>query len=287
MKRNFNNPKLKFVIGDVSDYESVKNAMKGVDYVFHLAALKHVPVCENQPYEAVKTNVIGSFNVAKVAEEENVKKVIDVSSDKATDPLNVYGITKALGERIFINSNKEGNTKFICIRAGNVVGTNGSVIPFWKNQIFNEEKITVTDLDMTRYYLKADEAIGLLLKAAEIGKGGEIFVVRMPSLVMKELARIMFKYLKGINMSKKNYEVLGTLPGEKKHELLISRNEVKRTRIFDKNYFVILPYFLKNLENYYKNLPKFEGYEYGSNTQEFMNEEEIISIIRNGIQEKN
>jgi UDP-N-acetylglucosamine 4,6-dehydratase/5-epimerase len=280
MKRKFNNPKLNFIIGDVSDYESIKNAMKNVDYVFHLAALKHVPICENQPYEAIKTNILGTFNVSKVAVEESVKKVIDVSSDKAVDPLNTYGMTKAIGERIFINANnKESLTKFICIRAGNVVGTNGSVIPLWTKQILEKNRITVTDFNMTRYYMDIKEAIDLLLKAAEIGIGGETFVMRMPSLKMEDLAKFMFKYLKGIEIDKSNVEEVGILPGEKIHEVLISRNEAKRTKIFNDTYFIILPYNLNNLKEYYGTLPDFKEEEYGSNTQEFMNEEKMISFL--------
>ena len=136
MKRKFNNPKLKFVIGDVRDYESVRMATRDVDYIFHLAALKHVPVCEENVQETIKTNITGTTNIVNAAIENRVKKVIDVSSDKAVEPINLYGMTKAVGEKIIVQANELSDyTKFVCIRGGNVMGSSGSVIPLFINQI--------------------------------------------------------------------------------------------------------------------------------------------------------
>jgi FlaA1/EpsC-like NDP-sugar epimerase len=160
MQRKFKNEKLKFVIGDIRDYESIKFATKKVDYIFHLAALKHVPICEDHPQEAIKTNINGTTNIVNASIENNVKKVIDVSTDKAVEPINSYGMTKAVGEKLIIQGNELSDyTKFVCIRGGNVMGSNGSVIPFFVEQIKTGGPITITDLRMTRFFLTLEEAI--------------------------------------------------------------------------------------------------------------------------------
>ncbi len=175
MQRKFNDLRVKFVIGDVRDAEAVDRlfAGSGFDYVFHLAALKHVPVCENQPQEAIKTNITGTINLVNSAIRYKVKKFVDVSTDKAVSPNNLYGFTKAIGEKLVIQANSLTNvTDFVCIRAGNVLGSNGSVVPLFIDQITNTNNLTVTSRHMTRYFLTLSDAIGLLFHASEASVGG-------------------------------------------------------------------------------------------------------------------
>ena len=182
MSREITDPRVSFCIGDIRDKEALIQACRDVDYVFHLAALKHVPVCEESPLEALKTNITGTQNVIEAAIVNNVKKVINVSTDKAADPSNFYGFTKAIGEKLIIHGNHlTWNTKFICVRGGNVLGTNGSVIHLFLDQIKRKGVLTITDKRMTRFFLTQENAIKLLLQAAKDGKGGEIFVMNMPA----------------------------------------------------------------------------------------------------------
>lgn len=253
MQRNFNCNKLKFIIGDIRDYAALKQASKNIDYIFHLAALKHVPICEEQPYEAIKTNVTGIENLIRAAIENNIKKVIDVSTDKAVDPINVYGMTKAIGEKLIIHANTlTDKTKFVCIRAGNVLGTNGSVVPFFIDQIKRFNEIKVTDPEMTRYFLTLKQAIGLLFKAIENSIGGETFVMKMPGYKIIDIAKII-----GDEFGNKNYKltITGKRPGEKLHEVLISKYEAENAFIYDNDYFVILPQIeVSGIKEYYNQL---------------------------------
>jgi len=278
MQRKFNNPIIQYIIGDVRDYEAIKFATLGVDYVFHLAALKHVPICENQPQEAIKTNITGTTNVINAAILNKVKKVIDVSTDKAVDPINLYGMTKAVGEKAIIQANDlSSHTKFVCVRGGNVMGSNGSVIPFFIEQIKSGGPITITDSNMTRFFLTLNEAIGLLFKAAEDSIGGETFVMKMPSCYIEDIASILMqKY--GIVPIKD----IGMRPGEKLDEVLISKNEANLSYCYDDNYYVILPNVYNNLLNEkYSNLEVFPYEEFSSSTF-IMNDEEISSMLSKG-----
>lgn len=241
MRALIKDPRVTFIIGDVRDKNILNFAMKNVDVVFHLAALKHVPVCEDNPWEAVLTNIYGTQNVIETAIENKVKVVVDVSTDKAVDPFNHYGVTKACGEKLIINANKlESNTKFICVRGGNVIGTNGSVIPLFKKQILETNQITITDPTMTRYLMSTKQAISLIFKAIEKHRGGEIFVLNMPGTTVDIIARTMIKMF-GNNNTK--IKVIGSRQGEKKDELLISKNEIPFTEKTDKHYFTIHPSF--------------------------------------------
>jgi FlaA1/EpsC-like NDP-sugar epimerase len=158
MQRKFNDKRIKYVIGDVRDYDSVRFATKNIDYIFHMAALKHVPVCEEHPQEAIKTNITGTSNIVNAAIENRVKKVIDVSTDKAVEPVNLYGMTKSVGEKLIIQANDLTDyTKFVCIRGGNVMGSNGSVIPYFIEQIKAGGPITITDIEMTRFFLTLEK----------------------------------------------------------------------------------------------------------------------------------
>lgn len=282
MKREFeNNPKLKFIVGDIRDKNILTLTMKGADFVFHLAALKHVPICEENTWEAVLTNIYGTQNVIEAAIANNVKKVVDISTDKAVDPFNHYGVTKACGEKLIINANKNyiSDTKFVCIRGGNVMGTNGSVLPLFKDQIFSNNEITVTDLEMTRYLMSTREAIGLVFQAVIASEGGEIFVMRMPSTTVENITKVMIK-LFGNKWTKTR--IIGSRPGEKKHEVLVSRNESPRTKVLNEKYFVILPQFsCPVLEKKYSVLKTIETDEFTSNNAQRLCDEEFIKILMN------
>lgn len=278
MKRKFNNSKLKFVIGDVRDYESVKQATKGVDYIFHLAALKHVPVCEENVQETIKTNVNGTTNIVNAAIENKIKKVIDVSSDKAVEPINLYGMTKAVGEKIIVQANDLNDyTKFVCIRGGNVMGSSGSVIPYFIEQIKSGGPITITDFKMTRFFLTLEEAIHLLFKAAIDSIGGETFVMNMPSCYIKDLAEVLMDAYGKVQIVE-----TGMRPGEKLDEMLISHHEAQLTYCYDEHYFVTLPSgFNQALATRYQAHTKFPYSEFSSKTK-IMNSDQIKNMLQKG-----
>lgn len=281
MKQKFeNNTKLKFIIWDVRDKNILGFAMKGSDIVFHLAALKHVPVCEENPWEAVLTNIYGTQNVIECAIENKVAKVVDISTDKAVDPFNHYGCTKACGEKMIINANINyaSNTKFVCIRWGNVIGTNGSVIPLFKRQILESNKITITDGDMTRYLMSTKEAISLIFNALEHSLGGEVFVMRMPGTKVDVVANSMIS-LFGNKATEKR--VVGARLGEKKHEVLVSKNEMPFTRILNEKYYVILPQFADaTMKDKYKNCLTEQLEEFNSNNADYLSEEALSHILK-------
>ena len=237
MKRKFNDPRLKIEIGNVRDYGKLKFACKNVNYVFHLSALKHVPICEEFPYEAIKTNIEGTRNIIRASIDNEVEKVIDVSSDKAVLPINTYGLTKAIGEKLILNALRIGSkTKFICIRGGNVLGTAGSVVSFWIDQIKRFNKITITDKKMTRYFLTLPEAIKLLFVAMKSNINGALFVMKMPSCKIIDLAKVMIEHYG--NKDTKIKEI-GIRPGEKIDEVLVSKHESPYTYKYGDNYYLI------------------------------------------------
>ncbi|QLG42087.1 SDR family NAD(P)-dependent oxidoreductase [Paenibacillus sp. E222] len=281
MQRDFgHDARLHFVIGDIRDDRAVEEACRGVDVLFHLAALKHVPVCEDQPDEAFKTNVIGTQNIIRAAIRMQVAKVIDVSTDKAVDPINVYGMTKALGEKMMIHANGlSESTRFVCIRGGNVLGTSGSVVPLFRRQIDEGKSLTITDKGMTRFFLTRTEAIHLLLKAAEAAVGGETFVMKMKACKMTDLASVM---LEQAGRPAHDYTVTGIRPGEKLHEVLISPFEAPRTYKYDEQYYVILPQEPeKSLTDRYSGLPRVTFSEYRSDSA-MMNRSAIAQFLRAG-----
>lgn len=281
MRREFGyNPILKFIIGDVRDKNILGLAMQGVDYVFHLAALKHVPVCEENCWEAVLTNVYGTQNVIECAMANKVAKVVDVSTDKAVDPFNHYGVTKACGEKLMINANKNyiSDTKFVCIRGGNVMGTNGSSLPLFKKQIAESNEITVTDLNMTRYLMSTREAIGLIFEAVAQSVGGEIFVMRMPATKVANMASVMTTLF---GNDKTKQKVIGIRPGEKMDEVLVSKNESPRTKVMNDKFYVILPQFADAaLDKHYDNLKPIESQEFNSNNARQLSDEEFIEVLK-------
>jgi FlaA1/EpsC-like NDP-sugar epimerase len=254
--------------------------MNDVDYVFHLAALKHVPVCEEQPMEAMKTNVLGTQNVIEAAIINHVDKVVYISTDKAANPSNFYGFTKAMGERLIVHANVlKSKTKFVCVRGGNVLGTNGSVIHVFKDQIENKGRIGITDKRMTRFFLTIQDAIKLLFKATYESQGGEIFVMKMRTCKILDLATVLIEA-----SGKQNVEidVLGIRPGEKIHEILFSEYESQYTITFDEEYFVILPCItINDLRAHYANYEPVELQNYNS-SQNLMSIEELTKLLEKG-----
>jgi UDP-N-acetylglucosamine 4,6-dehydratase len=239
MARSFTDSRIKYIIGDVRDKEAIEGVMHGVDYVFQLAALKHVPICENQPREAIKTNILGTWNLIDAAIKHKVKKFIDVSTDKAADPSNLYGMTKAIGEKLTIQSNLlTKDTDFICIRGGNVLGTNGSLVPYVIDQIKRTNRVKVTNEQMTRFFLTLPQAIELLFYAVEQGIGGETYVMNMPSFKIIDLVNLLVNFY-GNKDTK--IDIIGIREGEKIHEVLISEQEGSRARIANKDFYVIYP----------------------------------------------
>ena len=222
MRLAYDNPKLKFYIGDVRDYQSILEASRDIDYIFHSAALKQVPSCEFYPIEAVKTNILGTENVLNAAITNNVKKVICLSTDKAVYPINAMGVSKAMMEKIFVAKSRTTNTTVICgTRYGNVMASRGSVIPHFHQQIKDGKLITVTDPTMTRFMMTLQDAVDLVLFAFQNGNPGDIFVQKSPSTTIGELAKTMKK----IYSSSIEIKNIGIRHAEKIHETLLSREE--------------------------------------------------------------
>ncbi len=223
MRNQLKNDKLKFYIGDVRDYNSVERAMRGVDYVFHAAALKQVPSCEFFPLEATKTNVFGTQNVIDAAGANKVKKVICLSTDKAAYPINAMGISKALMEKVAIAASRNLTDTTVCLtRYGNVMASRGSVIPLFLKQIRNGESITITDPNMTRFLMSLEEAVELVLFAFEHGNQGDLFVNKAPAGTIEDLAISLIELCKASNEIK----IIGTRHGEKLYETLCTREEM-------------------------------------------------------------
>lgn len=226
MRKKYNNDKLKFYIGDVRDVNSLEDSIKGVDFVFHAAALKQVPSCEFYPMQAVQTNVIGTENVLNVAIKNKVSKVIVLSTDKAVYPINAMGISKAMMEKVAVAKSRNLNdneTTICCTRYGNVMASRGSVIPLFINQIKNNENITITDPNMTRFMMSLDDAVDLVMFAFKNGKNGDIFVQKAPAATIELLAKTLTNLL---NRPDHVIKVIGTRHGEKLYETLLTREEM-------------------------------------------------------------
>lgn len=224
MRKKYNNSKLKFYIGDVRDYQSVLNAVRGVDFIYHAAALKQVPSCEFHPMEAVKTNVLGTENVLEAAINCGVQRVVCLSTDKAVYPINAMGISKAMMEKVIVAKSRSSSQTVICAtRYGNVMASRGSVIPLFTNQIRAGQPITITDPAMTRFMMTLDDAVDLVLYAFEHGNRGEIFVQKAPAATIETLARALTDLL---GVPNHPINVIGTRHGEKLFEVLLSREEM-------------------------------------------------------------
>jgi FlaA1/EpsC-like NDP-sugar epimerase len=247
--------KIRLLVGDIRDKERLKRAMEGIDIVFHAAALKHVPLCEYNPFDAVKTNILGTQNVLNVALDEEVEKVIVISTDKAANPVNVMGATKLLAERLTLSANSyKGNRKtvFSCVRFGNVLASRGSVIPLFMKQIREGGPVTVTDPDMTRFIMDIQKATDLILKAGKMAQYGEIFIFKMPVIKIGDLVNAMISLYFQKNSKKINnieIKIIGARPGEKKYEELMTESEAEYAYEND-NMFIVLPsYTIDKLQN--------------------------------------
>lgn len=224
MRKRYNNPKLKFYIGDVRDYQSVLNAVRGVDYIYHAAALKQVPSCEFYPLEAVKTNVLGTENVLEAAVSSGVKRVVCLSTDKAVYPINAMGISKAMMEKVVVAKSRGTESTVICAtRYGNVMASRGSVIPLFVEQIRDGKPITITDPEMTRFMMTLDDAVDLVLYAFDNGNPGDIFVQKAPAATIHTLAQSLVQL---VHKPEHPINVIGTRHGEKLFEALLSREEM-------------------------------------------------------------
>ncbi|HDV4032380.1 TPA: polysaccharide biosynthesis protein, partial [Escherichia coli] len=271
MRKHFKSDKLKFYIGDVRDYQSVSNAMRGVDYIYHAAALKQVPSCEFYPLEAVKTNVLGTENVLEAAITHGVKRVVCLSTDKAVYPINAMGISKAMMEKVIVAKSRNlthTNTTVCCTRYGNVMASRGSVIPLFIRQVVNGDAITITDPNMTRFMMTLDDAVDLVLYAFEHGRNGDIFVQKAPAATIDVLVKALLDIM---NEPRHPINVIGTRHGEKQYEALCSREEMFVAQEEGNYYRVPADNRDLNYSKYYehgdKNLSLVEDYN-SHNTQQ-------------------
>ena len=279
MRIRLANPKVKFYIGDVRDAESIEHAMRGVDYVFHAAALKQVPSCEFFPLEATKTNVLGTQNVITAAIAHGVKKVICLSTDKAAYPINAMGISKALMEKVAVAASRDAGKTVICLtRYGNVMASRGSVIPLFVEQIQAGGPITITDPNMTRFLMSLEEAVELVLFAFEHGRSGDLFVNKAPASTIGNLAQAVLQLCKATC----GLQVIGTRHGEKLYETLCTREEMLRAE--DMDAFFRIPADNRNLNysQYYsegvKEVSRLDDY-HSHNTRQ-LNVGEIVTLLR-------
>ncbi|MBN1370762.1 MAG: UDP-N-acetylglucosamine 4,6-dehydratase (inverting) [Anaerolineaceae bacterium] len=272
----FDHPSLRYFLGDIRDQPRLKRAFEGVDVVVHAAALKQVPACEYNPMEAIKTNILGSSNVVDAALDAGVKKVLALSTDKAVNPVNLYGATKLAAEKLIVQSNAYAGgkvTRLSCVRYGNVVGSRGSVVPVFLQQRENG-KVTVTDERMTRFWLTLDQGVRFVVRCIEQMHGGEVFVPKIPSMGIMDLARAV--------APENDIEIIGIRPGEKLHEVLISEDESRHTVELDDMY-VVRPaeaiWFGMEWEKVGKPLP--DEFRYASNNNsEWLSIDQIRDMIR-------
>jgi len=270
----FDHPSVRYFIGDVRDLERLRRAMHSVDIVIHAAALKQVPACEYNPMEAIKTNILGSSNVIEAALDAGVKKVVALSTDKAVNPINLYGTTKLAAEKLFVQSNAYAAgtaTRFSCVRYGNVVGSRGSVIPIFLQQRSNG-KLTITDTRMTRFWLTLEQGVRFVIHCTEQMQGGEVFVPKIPSTRIVDLANVI--------APEAELEVIGIRPGEKLHEVLINEDEARST-LERPDMFVVTPtatLWQRDLK--YEGSPLPDGYRYASDTNpEWLSVEQIRHVV--------
>ncbi|WP_322807812.1 UDP-N-acetylglucosamine 4,6-dehydratase (inverting) [Thermanaerothrix sp.] len=271
----FDHPSLRYFIGDVRDLQRLRRAFDGVDIVVHAAALKQVPACEYNPMEAIKTNILGSSNVIEAALDAGVERVIALSTDKAVNPVNLYGATKLAAEKLFVQSNAYAGgkaTRFSCVRYGNVVGSRGSVVPVFLRQR-ESGVLTITDERMTRFWISLDQGVRFVIHCLEQMMGGEVFVPKIPSMRVLDLARAI--------APEARLEIIGIRPGEKLHEVLISEDEARSTVELE-NMYVVQPveafWFGRKWEGRGRPLP--DGFRYASNTNDaWLTVEELRQMI--------
>ena len=276
MRQRFNNDeRLRFFIGDVRDRERLYRAMNEVDIVIHAAALKQVPTCEYNPIEAVKTNIDGAANVIDAAIDNGVEKVINVSTDKAVEPINLYGATKLVAEKLFIQGNAYAGgrkTRFSCVRYGNVVGSRGSVVPLFLEQKKNGE-ITITDERMTRFWITLEQGVRFVIDCVSRMRGGEVFIPKIPSMKIADLADVV--------APQAERRIIGIRPGEKTNESLITKEEAMRAREFN-DYFVIEPEFsFWKPDSLQGGKPLPDAFSYTSdNNDRWLTKDELTGMIK-------
>lgn len=277
LRKDFNNNKIKFFLGDVRDKKSIDYAMNGVDFVFHAAALKQVPSCEFHPIEAVKTNILGTNNVLDSAIDFSIEKVICLSTDKAVYPINSMGVSKAMMEKVFVSKSRvSGKTKIIGTRYGNVMASRGSVIPLFYSQIKKNLPITLTDPNMTRFMMTLDNAVDLVLFALQKGKSGDIFVQKSPSTTMLQLAKTMKKMFN----SNSEIKIIGIRHGEKLHETLLSKEESFKAIDLDNYYRIPADNRDLNYDKYFNKGQDFsESFIFSSDNTKFLNQNELIKLL--------
>ena len=281
MESQFDDKRLRFFIGDVREISRLFKAFEGVDVIFHAAALKHVPVVEYNPFEGIKTNVIGSQNVIDACIHEKIPVATCVGTDKAVSPLNTYGATKLLMEKLFVAANpywnsEETKTKFIALRYGNVLGSSGSVVPKFIKQIREKQKITITDPNMTRFSLTMSETLDFILESTFLGKSSEVFVPKLRAYSIMDLKDALVELV-----GEAQEEVISIRPGEKLHETLINADELRYTWEFDNKYIIFSPFReINEIKAGYPGIKKLEMSDsYSSNLVEKISKNELKKII--------
>jgi len=283
MERKFSEYKdhFRFLIGDVRDLPRLTTALEDIDIVFHAAALKHVPVIEYNPFEAIKTNVLGSQNVIDACLHENVKIATCISTDKAVSPLNTYGATKLLTEKLFVAAMnyKKNKTKFLGLRYGNILGSSGSVVPRFIYQIKNKKKITITDPQMTRFSITIDEALDFILDSTSIAKGSEVFVPKLKAYSILDLKQALVELL-----GEADEEIITVRAGEKMHEALISPDEMRYAWKFENKYIIFNSLRTENeIKSAYPGIKKADEVKYSSDMAEKISVEELKKILSNSV----
>ncbi|NOQ78216.1 MAG: UDP-N-acetylglucosamine 4,6-dehydratase (inverting) [Gammaproteobacteria bacterium] len=289
MAQHYNDPCMRYFIGDIRDFHRLEKAMNGVDYVVHAAALKHVPIAEYNPMECIKTNINGAQNVIDAALRCQVKRVVALSTDKAANPINLYGASKLASDKLFVAANNitgGQDIRFSVVRYGNVMGSRGSVIPFFKKLISEgETELPITEAEMTRFWITLQEGVNFVLKNFERMKGGEIFIPKIPSMKMTNMAKALAPTL--------GQKIIGIRPGEKLHEIMCPKDDSHLTLEFD-DHFVIRPtitfshsvdFSTNNLGE--KGKPVRSGFEYNSkDNQVWLSSEELLNKIKQAQQEE-
>jgi len=285
MAQSFTDACMRYFIGDVRDARRLEEAMDGVDYVIHAAALKHVPVAEYNPMECIKTNIDGAQNVITAAIKNNVSKVIALSTDKAANPINLYGATKLASDKLFVAANNmvgHRETRFAVVRYGNVTGSRGSVIPFFQKLIHEgATELPITDVNMTRFLITLEDGVNFVLKNFERMHGGEIFVPKIPSMKMIDLAKAIAPELP--------HRIIGIRPGEKLHEIMCPADDSHLTLEFDDHYVICPSIQFAHINNFHTNklgekgIEVEQGFEYNSgNNTEWLTHEDLLEMIKKG-----
>ena len=278
MESEIPDERLRFLIGDVRDQKRLNRAIEDVDIVFHAAALKHVPKIEYNPFEAIKTNVDGSQNVIDACLENDVDRAVCIGTDKAVSPLNTYGATKLLMEKLFVNAQRYSNpkkhpTKFFAVRYGNVFGSSGSVIPKFIQQIKENKKLTITEPNMTRFSISMNDALELILNATKSGISSEVFVPKLKAYSLQDIADVVTELLGDVGQ-----EIIGIRPGEKLHETLINNDEIRNSWEYNNMYMIKESL---NVENTYQDIKKINDLEaYSSDSVEKISKNELKEMIK-------